>query len=101
MVEMAGPDLSRWLDYNDCMARGWESKSVEEQIDTTEAEKEAQAKPRLTDFEREQNARKESLMLSRARIIRDLEAARNERYRALLEQTLAHVEAELAKFEAS
>ena len=83
------------------MARGWESKSVEEQIDTTEAEKEARAKPRLTELERERKARKESLILSRARIIRDLEAVRNERYRALLEQTLAHVEAELARFEAS
>lgn len=99
--EMVGPTFSCWLAYNERVARGWESKSVEEQIGATEAEKEARARPRLTEFERERQARKESLLLSRARIIRDIEAARNERYRALLERTLAHVDAELARFENS
>lgn len=81
------------------MARGWESKAIEEQIGAIEAEKEAKAKPALTDSERERQLRKEGLLLSRTRIIKDMEASRNQRYRALLEQTLAHIDAELAKFE--
>lgn len=81
------------------MARGWDSKSVEEQIDATRAEKEARAKPSLTDLERERKKRKEGLLLTRTRIIKDLESARNERYRTLLERNLAHVDSELAKFE--
>jgi hypothetical protein len=83
------------------MARGWESKAVEEQIGATEAEREARAKRALTASERERQTKKEALLLSRTRIIKDLEAARNERYRALLERTLAHVESELAGFETS
>jgi hypothetical protein len=83
------------------MARGWESKAIEEQLGAREAEKEARAKPQLTADELAKRARKEGLQLSRARIIRELEAARNQRYRALLERTLAHLDAELAKLETS
>lgn len=83
------------------MARGWESKSVEEQIDATKAEKEARAKPTLTDLEREWKRRKEGLLLSRTRILKDMESARNPRYRALLERNLAHIDIELAKLEIS
>ena len=79
------------------MARGWESKAVEEQLAAAEAKKEAQSKEQLTAGEIERRARKEALLLDRKRIVRELEAAHNPRYRALLERTLAHVEAELAK----
>jgi hypothetical protein len=81
------------------MARGWESKSVEEQIDATKAEREARAKPELTDYERKRKTRKDGLLLARTRIIKDLESARNHRYRELLERNLAHIDMELAKFE--
>jgi hypothetical protein len=83
------------------MARGWESKAIEEQLAASEAEKEARAKPALTASEIERQMRKNSLQLSRLRILKDLEAARNESYRVLLERTLAHLDAELAKFESS
>lgn len=89
------------LTYNQPMARGWESKAIEEQLGAMEAEKEARAKPKLTTEELERRARKEGLQLSRARIVRDLEATHIERYRALLERTLAHLDAELAKFESA
>lgn len=85
------------LVYNSFMARGWESKAVEDQLAAAEAKKEAQSRPRLTAREAEQRARKETLMLDRTRIVRELERARNPRYRALLERSLAHVEAELSK----
>jgi hypothetical protein len=81
------------------MARGWESKAIEEQLAANEAEKETRAKPSLTASEMERRTRKNSLQLSRLRILKELEAARNENYRVLLERTLAHLDAELAKFE--
>jgi hypothetical protein len=83
------------------MARGWESKAIEEQLAASETEREARAKPTLSAYEMERRARKNSLELSRSRILKDLEAARNEGYRALLERTLAHLDDELAKFESA
>ena len=83
------------------MARGWESKAIEDQLAANEAEKEARAKPFLTDQEIERQTRKNSVQLSRSRILKDLETARNEGYRALLERTLAHLDAELAVIESS
>lgn len=85
------------LVYNSFMARGWESKAVEDQLAEAEAKKEAQSKPRLAAEEIERRAKVEALTLDRTRIVRELEAARNPRYRALLEQSLAHVESELSK----
>ena len=83
------------------MARGWESKSVEEQIGAADAKKEARNKQPLTASEIERRRRREGLLLDRVRILRQLEGARNERYRALLQLTLEHLEAELARFDTS
>ena len=77
------------------MARGWESKSVEDQIGDAQAEKEARSKPFLSPAEREQQTRKQSLLLSRSQILSRLKLARNARYRAQLEAALEHVEAQL------
>ena len=81
------------------MARGWESKSVEDQIGAAEANRDAQSPPKLSDQERERETRKESLRLSRSRTLSQLKAARNERYRAQLQRTLEHLDAQLREFE--
>ena len=81
------------------MARGWESKSVEDQMATAEADRGRRAAPRLSSAERDRRARAAGLLLSRARIVRDLDAARDARYRALLQLTLEHVDAELQRVE--
>lgn len=81
------------------MARGWESKSVEDQIGDAEAKKEARHRRRLTPEETEHLKRKEALMLERARIIREMERAYKRRHLVILERGLAHIEAELAKLE--
>lgn len=91
--------LRSLLAYNVVMARGWESKAIEEQLAASEAAREARAKPALSPGERERQQRKNSLQLSRSRILKDLEAARHENHRALLERTLAHLDAELAAIE--
>jgi hypothetical protein len=81
------------------MARGWESKSVEDQISEAEAEKAARSKPFLSPEEREQQTRKQSLLLSRSQILSRLKLARNARHRAQLEAALAHVVAQLKEFQ--
>ena len=81
------------------MARGWESKAVEEQIGAAEAEKEARGKRILTADEIERVKRKEGLLMERARILREMERAHKRRYVVLLERGLAHIERELAKLE--
>jgi len=77
------------------MARGWESKSVEDQLADAEAAKEAQAKPHLSADEREKRARRESLLMSRAQIIERLKRVTNTRYRAQLEKSLQHLDEQL------
>lgn len=77
------------------MARGWESKSVEDQIGAAEAAKEDRAKRHTSEREREHENRRQALLLSRTQIIGRLKAATNPRYRAQLEQALKHLEAQL------
>jgi hypothetical protein len=79
------------------MARGWESKSVDDQQAAAEAAKEATIRPELTPAERDREARRAALRLARTRAAQDLQMACDRRHRALLEQTLSHLDAELTK----
>lgn len=81
------------------MARGWESKAVEDQIGEAEAKKEMRRKRRLTPDETENLQRKEALLLERARILREMERAYMRRHLVILERGLAHIDAEIAKLE--
>jgi hypothetical protein len=83
------------------MARGWESKSVEDQKDAAESARAAAAKPALTPEEAERQSAREGLLLSRTRTLNALQGACDARYRALLETTLAHVDEELKKLDAA
>ena len=85
--------------YNESMARGWESKAVEDQISEAEAKAQARAKRHLTPSEIERQKRKEALLVERARIEREMREGHKRRYLALLERSLAHVESELSKLE--
>jgi hypothetical protein len=76
------------------MARGWESKSVEAQIESA-AETTSRPKPQTSPEEIEKNRKREVLRLSRARVMHDLEVARNERYRAMLERALRDLDSQL------
>jgi hypothetical protein len=80
------------------MARGWDSKSVEDQIGDAQAEKDARSKPFMSPDEREQQTRKQSLLLSRSQILGRLKVAQNARYRAQLQAALMHVETKLKEF---
>ena len=87
------------MGYTSSMARGWESKSVEDQMDTAKADRDAQVKPRLSAEDRERHTRTQSLRLSRARIVGLIESSRSERYRAQLERTLEDLDAQLRELE--
>ena len=77
------------------VARGWESKSVESQMEMAETDKAAQAAARSSKEQLERQRRRESLELSRKRVVNDLAACQNARYRTVLEAALAHLDNEI------
>jgi hypothetical protein len=81
------------------VARGWESKAIEDQISAAEAKEDTRAKLALTALDMELRKRKQSFLLERTRIVREMEKSSKRRYLVLLERALAHVDAELAKLE--
>ena len=81
------------------MARGWESKSVDDQITAAEAERTSHSKRRLTPAEVERLRLKEGLLLSRVRVLGDIEKSRNPRHREILRAALADLEARLSQLE--
>jgi hypothetical protein len=78
------------------MARGWESKSVESQIESAETSNQESSHPESPDPERIR--RHQALFLSRSRVLQQLEASQNPRHREMLNQALADLEARLAQF---
>jgi len=83
------------------MARGWESKSIEDQVREAEARRETRRRRALSPDESEHQKRKEALLLERARIVREMERAYMRRHLVMLERGLAHIDGELAKLEQS
>ena len=78
------------------MARGWESKSVEEQIDMAEARRAAASAPKLTPEALQALRKREGLLLSRTHVIREMENSQNPRYKAVLAKALADLDAQIA-----
>jgi hypothetical protein len=81
------------------MARGWESKSVEAQIDMAGNHlRSANVNQEPDPGQLEMIRRKETILLSRTRVVRDLNSATNPRYKELLYKALADLDAQLATF---
>jgi hypothetical protein len=78
------------------MARGWESKSIQAQIESANAQRGIQ-KVRLSAEEMEKQHKRESLLLHRTRVLHDLEKCCDERYRATLSAGLSYLEAQLVE----
>jgi hypothetical protein len=78
------------------MARGWESKSVEAQMENASDGATSVSKPPLTDGEKKSRHERDSLKLSRAYIVHQIEASTNERYTASLRQALSEIDEKLA-----
>ena len=79
------------------MARGFESKSVQEQWQDAEAAAELKSKPRREPQQIELDKKRESIDLSRRRVMHDLETTTSESRKSSLRAALAHLDAELAK----
>ena len=78
------------------MARGWESKSVEAQIDMAEDRSAVARAKVLSDVSLDLLRKKENILMSRTRVVRDLENAQNPRYRAVLGKALKDLDAQLS-----
>ena len=79
------------------MAKGWESKSVEDQIQDSQITEKTTDKRQLTPQQMEAHRRKEVLLLSRVRVERDLNASQNPRYREQLTKALLDLDAQFLK----
>jgi hypothetical protein len=78
------------------MARGWESKSVEAQIEESNNPASINENQGFSAEELQASLKKSDLLLSRKRVLQQLEASNNERYRELLRRTLVALEAQIA-----
>ena len=81
------------------MARGWESKDVESQLELAEAARRARGVAKKAVEDAEVDAKRESLELSRRGVLRDLDAATHPRHRQQLERALAFLDEAIKKFE--
>jgi putative hemolysin len=81
------------------MARGWESKAVESQIESAETNVHPMRKQQTSAEELEVLRKKESLNLSRTRVLRELETTQNLRYRNLMQKALHDLDSELSRLE--
>jgi hypothetical protein len=77
------------------MARGWESKDVESQVEATQTPLQKQVGHKsLEQIQREQQ--RKDLQLSRTRIVNDLASATHPHHRKSLEAALAHLDKKIA-----
>jgi len=80
------------------MARGWESKCIEQQ----QAEMDSRPKSYrqvLSPIQQKQNRQREGLLLSRTRLLRQIEASPHPEHRRMLQDALAAIDRQLASFE--
>lgn len=78
------------------MSRGWESKDVESQMEEAAAKRQAPRQTPLTPEQLRLRTERESLELSRKRVLHDLESATNPRRRAQLQAALDHLNNKLS-----
>jgi len=79
------------------MARGWESKSVEQQQEEMSEQRETFRAP-ISPDEQQRNRKRDGLLLSRRRLAQQLQAASNPRHRQMLEQAIAELDSQLSSF---
>ena len=83
------------------MAKGWESKSVEAQIQQHEVPSKAKSKKGPTAAQAEARRKTNVLLLSRARVEKDLNASQNTRYRDQLNRALSDIDAQISQLKES
>jgi hypothetical protein len=78
------------------MARGWESKDVESQVEASQAPQQKAVGPKTPEQIQREQQRKD-LQLSRTRILNDLASATHPNHRKSLEAALAHLDKKLSE----
>jgi hypothetical protein len=78
------------------MARGWQSQSVEAQIELAEARSRTPGAKPLSAAEAESRRRRDSLGLARARVLQQLQGDLKPRHRAILEAALADLDKKIS-----
>ncbi len=80
------------------MARGWDSKSVEEQIEeaskSTKNSRDDRKQPSPEEVQRKM--KKAALLLSRKQVMQQIESTSNQRYSELLRRSLAELDSQIA-----
>jgi hypothetical protein len=82
------------------MARGWESKSVESQMESSQSMQEETARKRLTVEMAAALRKKETLLLARAHLQQQMQVSRHPRHQAMLQNALTDLEKQLADLDA-
>ena len=77
------------------MARGWDSKSVESQIESAHSDQGAGA-PELSPDEKNKKREQQTLLLSRAYLLQQINSSTSNRYRESLQKALKEIDARLA-----
>jgi len=80
------------------MAKGWESKSVEALAGVFDVRPHASGRNIPDSATLDRIRKKESMLLSRTRILTDLKSSQNPRYRELLNRMLTDLDTKLAAF---
>jgi hypothetical protein len=80
------------------MARGWESKSIESQIESAREDQSQQGAER-SEKEKLVIREQQNLLLSRSYVQRQLDSASNERYAHSLRQALAEIDQKLSNLQ--
>ena len=83
------------------MARGWESKSVEGQMESAAqlAPAPEDEKSKITLEMQELQRKRQGILLARKRILQQMEASGNERYTEMLRNSLADLDSQLSKLD--
>lgn len=79
------------------MARGWESKDVESQVETNQAVGQRKASGPRSPEQIQRDQQRKDFELSRARVVNDLASATHPNHRKSLEAALAHLDKKIAE----
>ena len=78
------------------MARGWESKSVEDQQQASEDRASAALRVQVSADQAVVDRKRDGLLLQRTRVLREIAGSSNERHRATLHTGLEFLDGQLA-----
>jgi len=83
--------------YNRRMARGWESKAVEDQIESKTTKFVAVTSKKRTPDQVQQLIAKRNLEAARLKVLHEIESTQNERYKEMLGRSLKDLDRKLAE----